>query len=138
MSGTEGAVPNNGMRGMLGGICGGMGMGGMTASSGGKIDIDAIRLMQMQSVKELSDALKDTEPSVPSSSGSDLITTRELPPIPVIENKESDDSMQSIPVAVVEDIVGGATAIPQEKENGSEALLTTEVDGGKMEIDVQS
>ena len=52
---TNGKVMSMGMMGTMGG---GMSMGGMSSTGGAKIDIDAIRALQMQSVKELSDALK--------------------------------------------------------------------------------
>ena len=63
---------------MMGTIVGGMSMGGISSTGGGKIDIDAIRALQMQSVKELSDALKgkdrlvSTLPSSPSIEPADI------------------------------------------------------------------
>lgn len=46
---------------MMGAMGGGMSMCRLPGTIGGKIDIDAIRTLQMQSVKELSDALKGVD-----------------------------------------------------------------------------
>ena len=79
---------------MMGTIVGGMSMGGISSTGGGKIDIEAIRALQMQSVKELSDALKgkdrlaSTLPCSPSIEALDIRIAAAQEPTLSTDNRE--------------------------------------------------
>ena len=106
----------------MSGMLGGMSMGGMTAGTGGKVDIEAIRLMQMQSVKELSAALKVTEP-----------TSIEVPinPDPAISSGTEINSSAQVPAA--DGVTAGA--VLEENVILSNASIIVEGGDNRMEVD---
>ena len=134
---TSSSASNSGksMMGSMGGMSMGMGMGGMSmggVSSGGmKMDFDAVRAMQMQSVKELSALIKGEE-SVSSSSSSS--TT-----IPVVPEGEVSHVPVSVPVhaSVPMTATVDAMDVVEEQVISAPAASATDVTTAEISISQQ-